>query len=100
MPAYLVMSRLRTDNPEAMLRYAALAAKAPALSAKIMASTKIGRWRVLEGHPPDTTAIIRFDSWDDALAWYESPEYTEARKHRMPAGEFSAVLIEHEEAAD
>lgn len=97
MPAYIVMSRLSTKDPEAMRRYAALAAKAPASSASIAASTKIGRWRVLEGRTPDTMAVIRFDSWDDALAWYDSPEYAAARQHRMPAGEFSAILIEHED---
>jgi uncharacterized protein (DUF1330 family) len=95
MPAYLIMTRHSTYDPDAMLRYSAIAATAPARTAELVASTKIGRSRVLEGAAPEALAIIRFDSWDDALAWYESPQYAAARAHRLPAGEFGAVLIEH-----
>ena len=97
MAAYLIMTRIRTDDPARLETYAAIAATAPPGSARLVASTKAGRSRTLEGNGADAVAIIRFDSWDDAMAWYDSPEYTEARQHRLASGEFATVLIEADE---
>lgn len=97
MAAYLVMTRLRTHDPAGLVAYAEAAAKAPAGSVRLVASSKIGRWKVLEGDAPDVVSVLRFDSWDEALNWYESPEYQAARQHRLPAADVGAVLIEADE---
>lgn len=97
MAAYIVMTRLRTHDPEGLVAYAQAARMAPATSAQVVASTKTGRWRSLEGDAPDVVSVIRFDAWDEAMGWYGSPEYQAARQHRLPACDVSAVIIETDE---
>ena len=93
------MARLRTHaDGSGLVAYGEAAQKAPATSARVVASTKIGRWKTLEGETPDVVSVIRFDSWDDALGWYESAEYQAARQHRLPACDVGAIIIDAPEA--
>lgn len=94
MSAYIVLSRDKTHDPEGLKTYAELAALAPIEEIELVASTKIGRFRFLEGKPAEAVVVMRFPDWDAALAWYESPEYTKARAYRLKSGEFRAVLID------
>lgn len=92
--AYIVLLRIRTEDDEGMKRYADLAANAPTDKIELVASTKLSRSRILEGGDLEAAVIMKFPSWDDALHWYESPEYSKARRHRLASGTFRAVLIE------
>ena len=38
--------------------------------------------------------IIEFDSVETARACYESPEYQEARKHRVPVATATMLIVE------
>lgn len=94
MSAYVIMFRDSTHDPDGLKTYAELASRAPAAKIELVASSKLGRYRVLEGDTVEAAVILRFPEWEDALEWYESPEYQAARKHRLASGTFRAVLIE------
>jgi len=54
-----------------------------------------GRSEGLEGGPAaQRNVVIEFDSYEQALACYRSPEYQEAKKHRKGAGEAEIVIVE------
>ena len=82
MSAYIVLLRNETRDPEEMKKYGELAPRAPTQKLEIVAA-KTGRFKVLEGGPAEAVVILKFPCWDDALEWYDSPEYQEARVHRL-----------------
>ncbi|KZY06425.1 MULTISPECIES: DUF1330 domain-containing protein [unclassified Sulfitobacter] len=47
-----------------------------------------------EGDLGRMTVVVEFDSMDAARAFYESPEYTEARKLRETCSETDLILVE------
>jgi len=49
--------------------------------------------KVLEGKPGPLTAVVEFESMEAAQRWYDSPEYTEARKLRQRPGVSEGWLI-------
>jgi uncharacterized protein (DUF1330 family) len=50
---------------------------------------------VIEGATPlPRTVVIRFDSRERAMAWYNSPAYQKVRPLRIEAAEGYAVLVE------
>jgi uncharacterized protein (DUF1330 family) len=50
---------------------------------------------VIEGTTPlPRTVVIRFDSRQAAMAWYNSPAYQKVRPLRLEAAEGYAVLVE------
>jgi uncharacterized protein (DUF1330 family) len=54
-----------------------------------------GQMSVLEGkweHP--RVVVLEFDSYAQAKAAYDSPEYLEARRARAGAAEFNMIVIE------
>jgi uncharacterized protein (DUF1330 family) len=49
---------------------------------------------VLEGVWPFTrTVLIRFPSEEEARRWFESPEYTQLKQHRLAASDGNIVLV-------
>jgi uncharacterized protein (DUF1330 family) len=50
--------------------------------------------RTLEGNPKSVIAIAEFPSVADAKRFYDSPEYTAARKFRIASTEGSVLLAE------
>jgi uncharacterized protein (DUF1330 family) len=53
-----------------------------------------GKTEVLEGQARARNVIIEFASMDDALACYNSPEYTKARAFRQKASTGEFILVE------
>ena len=53
-----------------------------------------GRTEVLEGNARARNVVIEFASMEDALACFNSPEYTEARKIRQSVSDGEFVLVE------
>ncbi len=53
-----------------------------------------GKHQVLEGGATEGVVIVEFPSVAAAKAWYDSPEYTEVRKHRFAGAEYRAILVE------
>ena len=57
-------------------------------------AAKTNRFKILEGGPAEAVVILRFPTWDDALEWYDSDEYQEARAHRLRGADTRAALVE------
>ncbi len=54
-----------------------------------------GRTLVLEGDwHPKRMIVLRFESTEAALAWWNSPEYTEAKKLRHQSARGNVVIVE------
>jgi uncharacterized protein (DUF1330 family) len=53
-----------------------------------------GRQQVVEGPEAEGVVIVEFPTLDDALAWYESPAYREARQHRFRGADYRAIFVE------
>lgn len=54
-----------------------------------------GRYERLEGREPATRHVLmRFPSYDQALAWYHSREYMELKSLRIGSAPADIVLIE------
>ena len=53
------------------------------------------RFEKLEGDQPvEGVVLSRFPSKEAAKTWYDGPEYTEVRKHRMKGAKYLGLLIE------
>ncbi len=93
MPAFVIMIRNKTLDPERMKRYAELAPKAPIDKLEVIAA-KTGRFEVLEGEKAEAAVILRFPTWEDAEQWYHSPEYQEAKQHRLGGVDNRVIMVE------
>ena len=54
------------------------------------------RVTTLEGdwHPPKGVTILEFPSYEQALAWYYSPEYAPLLELRKKTGRFDVILVD------
>ncbi len=53
-----------------------------------------GRYAALQGAIRSRHVVIEFDSYEQALECYNSPEYQEAAKYRKGAAEGDIVIVE------
>lgn len=93
MGVYMVFVRKNTKSLELLAEYANVAKDAPFGAMRVLAS-KAGWLEVLEGDPVDTVVLMRFPSREEAMAWYQSDVYVEARKIRQAAAEFNVFMME------
>jgi uncharacterized protein (DUF1330 family) len=96
MAAYVVITRERTRNAEQMAEYKRMAPTSFQRHPVIF-RTLHGRHEVLEGPALEEIIILEFPTYEDAKAWYHSPEYQEACKHRFQAGDYRFVVAEGKE---
>jgi uncharacterized protein (DUF1330 family) len=93
MPKAYWIARLDVRDPEAYKKYVETGRPAyQRYGAKFLA--RGGRTEVLEGQARARNVVIEFASMDDALACYNSPEYTEARKIRQSVSDGEFLLVE------
>lgn len=92
MAAYVVVIRERMHDAAQLEPYAQKAATAP--REKLTRLARYGALKVLEGPDCDGVAIMEFPSLADAEAWYNSPEYQEARPFRRQAGDYRVMIVE------
>lgn len=93
MTAYIVGIRDKMRDPEAYARYTEAAM--PTLegrSSDFLAA--YGRHRVLEGEDAEGAFVLEFETFEQAEAWWDSPEYVEAMKLREGAADYRMVLVE------
>ena len=92
MKGYWIARVTVTDSDQ----YTHYADAAPTAFAKYGARilARGGRCRQLEGDGRARNVVIEFDSFEDALACYESPEYQAARAHRASAASADIVIVE------
>jgi uncharacterized protein (DUF1330 family) len=90
-----IVARVSVSDPDAYMEYIRNASVAmKKYGATILAAG--GRSEALEGEKRDRNVILEFESFDQAKAYFNSPEYQSARLHRaapgVSVGEF--VVIE------
>lgn len=87
------IARVTVGDPERYRHYAEAAPEAfRKYNARILA--RGGRHKQLEGEGRPRNVVIEFDSFEDAVACYNSPEYQAARAKRAAAGEAEIVIVE------
>lgn len=78
-------------------QYSQYTQRAPAAFARYGARflARGGRSEALEGRDtPQRSVVIEFDSYEQALACYHSPEYQEARRHREGVAQAEIIIVE------
>jgi len=93
MAAYLVFARTNTKSPAEMQTYAEKVGASVA-GHSFVPLVRYGDYEVLEGDSIEGGVILKFDSMDAARAWYHSPAYQEAAKHRHAGADYHVVLFE------
>lgn len=93
MPKGYIIARVSVDDEEAYMRYAK-GASGPmkTFGARILA--RGGRSEALDGEARQRNVILEFADYDTAKAYFNSPEYQEARKHRIGASTGEFVVVE------
>jgi uncharacterized protein (DUF1330 family) len=92
MKAYWI-AQVTVNSPDQYRLYAESAPEAfRKYNARILA--RGGRCEQLEGSGRPRNVVIEFDSFEDALACYNSPEYQAAKARRQGAGEANIVIVE------
>lgn len=93
MPKGYIIARVTVDDNDAYMRYAQGALIAmKKYGARVLA--RGGKCEALDGEARPRNVILEFESYDQAKAYFNSPEYQAARAHRVgkSVGEF--VLVE------
>jgi uncharacterized protein (DUF1330 family) len=93
MPKGYIIVRVDVSDPEAYARYAAAT---PEAMKKYGAKPLVrgGRCEALEGSARSRNVVMEFESYYQAKAYYNSPEYQAARQHRIGAAEGEFLLVE------
>ncbi|MEM9965508.1 MAG: DUF1330 domain-containing protein [Asticcacaulis sp.] len=93
MPKGYIIAQSRVTDPESFAKYVE-GTKPAAEKHGMRPVARGGRSQVLEGRGHARVTVLEFDSYEDALAYYNSPEYQAAREHRLNAAEFDMVVVE------
>jgi uncharacterized protein (DUF1330 family) len=93
MPKAYWIARVTVTGPDQYKLYAESAPEAfKKYKAQILA--RGGRYSQLEGDGRPRNVVIEFQSYDDAVACYNSPEYQSAKARRKGAGVAEIVIVE------
>jgi len=92
MPAYVILINNKTTDAAELDRYRPKAAAARAAHPVTFLAAN-GKYEVLEGAPAESVTIAQFPDMAAAKAWYDSPEYQDA-KHRLSGADFRIILTE------
>ena len=93
MPKGYWIARVDVENDEAYGKYRSLNAVAFAKYGARL-PVRAGRYSNPEGPTGNRHVLVEFDSYDTALACYNSPEYQEALKYRLAASTGHVVIVE------
>jgi uncharacterized protein (DUF1330 family) len=92
-PVYLIANNEVSDPDGYMKEYAPLARAT--LKAHGAVNIAAGKGTVIDGEPPKgRLVIVRWDSMEQLLAWYHSPEYEAAHKIGEKYAKFNIVAVE------
>jgi len=93
MPAYFIAVRKALKDPEAFVTYGPLARPTvDQFNGKMLAAR--AKMKTVEGDEVNSATVIEFPSYDEAVAWYESPAYQEAIPHRLRGGDYVSFIID------
>nr|WP_321441582.1 DUF1330 domain-containing protein [uncultured Hyphomonas sp.] len=93
MTAYVVFTRERIRSVPDMEAYAP-AARASFTGRNLERLAAYGKCETLEGAPIEGAVILSFPTMEAAKEWYNSPEYTEARRHRFLGADYRCFITE------
>ena len=93
MTAYIVFTRERLRNPDEMQVYSGKAGASLA-GHEAQPLAYYGAHETLEGAPIDGAVIVAFADTAAAKAWYHSPAYQEAVKHRFAGADYRVFITE------
>jgi uncharacterized protein (DUF1330 family) len=87
-----IVARMTVSDPDAYMEYAKGARVAmEKYGARILALA--GRTDALQGQARERNVILEFESFEQAQAYYRSPEYQAAREHRIAAGVSEGEIV-------
>lgn len=93
MTAYVVLTREKTHDKDALAAYAKSARGAAAgHPMKVLAAW--GKHEALEGPALEGAVVLEFATMEAAKNWYESPAYRAAREHRFKGADFRVFIVE------
>lgn len=93
MTAYLIQMRLKTTD-QAKLDAYSQKARLTLAGHPVTPLVVYGAQETLEGPPSEGLVVFGFPTREDALAWYESPDYAAAREHRAEGAQYQVTLVE------
>ena len=93
MAAYIVFTKEREHDADAMAEYAGKA-RAAGAGHPIKPLAFYGAIETLEGPEAAGAVIVEFPTMEDARAWYNSPAYQEARAHRFQGADYRVFLTQ------
>jgi uncharacterized protein (DUF1330 family) len=93
MPAYVIFTREKTRDADALGTYSKLAG-ATGAGHPIKPLAVYGKHEVLEGAAVEGVVLLEFPSIAAAKAWYDSPAYRAAREHRFKGADYRCVVVE------
>ena len=97
MPKGYWIGRIPVRDPERYKDYVAAATPAyQEYGARFL--VRGGRSEAVEGEGRPRNVVIEFDSFDKAIACYNSPAYSEAKKIRQEVSEGELIVVEGPEA--
>jgi len=93
MTAYLIFTRERTTDQAELDVYGSLA-PATAAGHPMTMLARYGPFEVLEGASMEGAVVLSFPSMAEAKAYYHSPDYQAAAKHRHAGADYRVLLVE------
>lgn len=93
MPAYIVFTREKTlDQSELETYWSQVPPTLEGRPIKVLAA--YGRHVTLEGPDVEGVVIAEFPSLEEARAWYDSPAYQQAARHRFRGAVYRGLIVE------
>jgi len=93
MAAYIIFMRDRMRDTAEFAKYME-AVPATLEGHPVKPLALYGTLEMLEGTPIEGAVVAEFPTMAAARAWYQSPAYQEAVRHRHKAGDYRVFLIE------
>ena len=93
MVAYVVFTREKLRDPEEYERYREKARPA-AIGHPLKPLAVYGKFEVLEGPAIEGAVILEFPTAEAAKAYYDSPAYQDAVKHRFLGADYRVFVVE------
>jgi uncharacterized protein (DUF1330 family) len=93
MAAYVVFTREKMRNSEEYERYREKA-RAAAAGQPVKRLALYGKHEVLEGPAMEGAVILEFPTVEAAKAYYNSPAYQDAVRHRFLGADYRVFIVE------
>jgi uncharacterized protein (DUF1330 family) len=92
MPCYAIIIREHLRDQEEMNKYSSTNREGQQHKMKVLAM--YGKHETVEGAENEGCVILEFKDMAAAKAWYDSPGYQKARKHRWLGADYRIFFVE------